>query len=155
MGERYTITKSYNNLKAAHAQWRHEGHCKRAHGENWTIHITFTTLELDDKNFIVDFGGLRGLRDQLEHYFDHTLLLDEDDPQKTLFDALSEAGRAKIHYLPSASAEGLSKFVFGLSNDYILNFTNGRVWVQEVTVEEDCKNTATYRVDEKKNPTSS
>lgn len=138
-----TITKTYENLKAAHRQWRHPGHCHFVHGENWTLHLTFKAERLDEQNFVVDFGGLRPLRDKLEHLFDHTLLIDQDDPQRTVFEEMHKQQLADVRFLPSASAEGLCRYVFELADQFVRELTSNRVWVEQVVVEEDAKNTAT------------
>lgn len=138
-----TVTKTYDNLKAAHRQWRHEGHCHFVHGENWTFHITFSCGELDELGFVVDFGKLKGLKAIIDKQFDHVLLIDEDDPEVEFFKDMHKKGLTDLRLVPSASAEGLCRYVFDTANNFIGNETNGRVWVCEVVAEEDKKNTAT------------
>lgn len=138
-----TVTKTYSNLKAAHRQWRHAGHCHYVHGENWTFHITFAATDLDDRGFIVDFGELKGLNELMDKYFDHVLLIDQDDPELEFFETMHVKELTDLRIVPSASAEGLCKYVFGMADHYINKLTNGRVWVEQVITEEDSKNTAT------------
>ena len=142
----YQITKRYSNLKAAHRQWRHGGHCAGIHGENWTIDIVLSAAELDSQNFVIDFGNLREVRDFLEDHFDHTLLLDKDDPCLPDLLALREKcpTLAKIVPMDSASAEGIAKFVHTWVQAFIFKKTNGRVKLSAVIVFEDAKNSATY-----------
>lgn len=97
---------------------------------------------VDELGFVVDFGGLRDLKAQIDHLFDHTLLIDEDDPQREVFEKLGEASLAKVIFLPSASAEGIAKFVYRMAQKIITDLTNGRAWVCEVIAEEDEKNKA-------------
>jgi 6-pyruvoyltetrahydropterin/6-carboxytetrahydropterin synthase len=141
-----TIRKTYTNLKAAHRQWRHAGHCHFAHGENWTLHITMACEKLDEQNFVIDYGALRPLRAEIEQLFDHTLLIDHDDPARAQFEALHEQGLCDLRIVESASAEGLCKIVMGMADKCVRGLTGGRAWVEEVTVEEDTKNTATLRL---------
>jgi len=61
-----TIVKRYVNLKAAHRQWRHSGHCHYVHGENWGFDIEFACDRLDSNGFVVDFGKMRGLSDTMD-----------------------------------------------------------------------------------------
>lgn len=142
----YTITKTYDNLKAAHRQWRHKGHCRFVHGENWRLDITFGSDLLDDQQFVYDFGGLRPLRDKLEKIFDHTLLIDIDDPERAFFEDMHQKGLADVRFIPSAGAEGLSKWIFELADDYIKDVTKGRVRCVTVVVYEDSKNSARYGI---------
>lgn len=140
-----TCTKTYSNLKAAHRQHRHAGHCSFCHGENWTFHITFAAKELDEIGFVVDFGGLKGLTIKMDKMFDHVLLIDADDPERKYFENMHERGLADVRFVPSASAEGLCQLVFDLADRYVKELTNNRAWVDQVVTEEDSKNIATLR----------
>jgi 6-pyruvoyltetrahydropterin/6-carboxytetrahydropterin synthase len=142
-----TVQKTYSNLKAAHRQHKHPGHCHFVHGENWTFHITFGCDDPDACGFVVDFGGLKGLNLQMEETFDHVLLIDKDDPEVTFFQDMHDKGLTDIRFVPSASAEGLAEYVFSMADKYVKELTNGRAWVQQVVCEEDPKNTATVTKD--------
>lgn len=140
----YTITKTYDNLKAAHRQWRHSGHCSFVHGENWRLDITFQTRELDYQNFVYDFGALRPLREQLEDIFDHTLLIDIDDPARKFFEEMHNQKLANVRFLPSSGAEGIARYVFDIADKFIREVTQNRVQCAKVSVFEDSRNNATY-----------
>jgi 6-pyruvoyltetrahydropterin/6-carboxytetrahydropterin synthase len=103
--------------------------------------------ELDDCGFVVDFGRLRTIRDWLDHIFDHTVLIDEDDPEMHVFHAANERGIIRLITVPSASAEGLAKFIC-LKVQQILNKEHEErpVFVTAVTVYEDSKNEAVFRI---------
>lgn len=143
----HTITKTYDNLKAAHRQWRHCGHCAFVHGENWRVDITFRAKELDHQNFVYDFGALRPLRAQLENCFDHTLLIDADDPERAFFEEMHKRKLADVRFLPSAGAEGLAQWVFELADSYIREASSERVRCVKVVVFEDLRNSSTYEID--------
>lgn len=140
----HTITKTYENLKAAHRQWRHKGRCAYVHGENWRLDISFTADELDEQYFVFDFGALRPLRKQLEDLFDHTLIVDIDDPQRPFFEEMHAKGLADVRFVPSAGAEGIAEYVFNMANEFIREATNSRVHCSKVAVFEDSKNCAFY-----------
>lgn len=144
MNSGHSITKRYSNLKAAHRQWRHPGHCSFVHGENWTFDITFKADSLDKMNFVVDFGKLHAVRDFLDKQFDHTLLIDMDDPQKAFFERNASAGVWDVRFVPSASAEGLAEYVLRHVNTIIAKETEGRVSVAKVVCFEDEKNSAEF-----------
>jgi 6-pyruvoyltetrahydropterin/6-carboxytetrahydropterin synthase len=143
----HLITKTYDNLKAAHRQWRHKGHCSFVHGENWQLDITLRATELDELNFVYDFGGLRPLRAKLEELFDHTLLIDADDPERAFFEEMHDRKLADVRFLPSSGAEGIAQYVFELVDKYIRKDTNERVRCVKVVVYEDSRNSATYAID--------
>ena len=45
----------------------------------------FGGAELDERNWIVDFGGLKPLKNWLAEMFDHTYLVSQDDPELETF----------------------------------------------------------------------
>lgn len=142
-----TVTKRYENLKAAHRQWKHPGHCKFVHGENWSFEIMFSADKVDSCGFVVDFGRLRPLRYALDSWFDHTLLIDEDDPERMRFEQLDADKLCDIRVVKSCSAEGLAELVFLIATQIIENNADMRergVEVRRVVCFEDNKNSATY-----------
>ncbi len=140
----HTITKTYSNLKAAHRQWRHHGHCSKVHGENWTFRITFGCKALDYMQFVVDFGELREVYGHMMDMFDHTLLIDQDDPKVEFFKQMKAEGLANVVFVPNANAEGLAKLVYEMADTLMTKRHAGRVHVVKVECCEDEKNTATY-----------
>lgn len=143
----HLITKTYDNLKAAHRQWKHSGHCSFVHGENWRLDITLRAEKLDHQNFVYDFGALRPLRQKIDECFDHTLLLDADDPERAFFEDMHAKKLADVRFLPSSGAEGIAQWVFELVDEYISADTCGRVRCVKVVVYEDMRNSATYAID--------
>ena len=47
--------------------------CNAIHGYALTIHLEFSGTELDERNWIADFGGFRPLKDMLDNLFDINL----------------------------------------------------------------------------------
>ena len=82
MGKFYS-TKTYNNdrgLSCAFRQWRAEhSHCKLIHGYSLGFKVIFECDKLDERNWVMDFGGLKKFKNWLEDMFDHTLVIAEDD----------------------------------------------------------------------------
>ena len=103
----YTSTKTYRNLPCAHRQWKNEGHCSFVHGYSREFIFHFACDELD-KHIVF-----------LEHWFDHTLLLAEDDPLLDEFRDLESKGACDIRVLKSASIEYSAKFVYEFANELI------------------------------------
>ncbi|NBB80823.1 MAG: 6-carboxytetrahydropterin synthase [Verrucomicrobia bacterium] len=141
-----TCKKSYRDIPFAHRQHRHGGHCAFIHGHNWTITLTFACQETDESGFVVDFGKLKYLKDWINQHLDHACLFNEDDPEK---EALLGQFRHlfKPYVLPSCSSEGLAQHLYEVFNPMVLDDTKGRVWITEVEIEEDGKNSAAFRPD--------
>lgn len=140
----YTVTKTYRDLPAAHRQPKHDGHCRLIHGHNWAWDITFICAILDENGFVIDVGKLDKVKEFMTSHFDHTLLLNADDP--TLSDlCFSLKHLADIVTVPNCGMEGLAKFVYEKVGEMI-NLKSRELRVVEVTCWEDSKNRATYRL---------
>ena len=92
----FRSTKTFHFLPCAHRQWRDEGHCRFVHGYDRSVHLVFECSELDDKMWVMDFGGLKPIKTWLEDLFDHTLLINEDDPELEFF-----PGNGKTGFVPT------------------------------------------------------
>lgn len=143
-----TVTKTYRDLPAAHRQPGHLGHCRQIHGHNWRFDIVFSSSELDSNGFIVDVGALGFLRQFLEGYFDHTLLLNQADEIPLQYEAFLNS-IAVVKRVPNCGMEGLAEFVFMQGNALLSRFMSDAVdgrnlQIIEVTCWEDSKNRSTY-----------
>ena len=147
----FTCTKKYTDFPFAHRQHRHEGHCRFIHGHNWGFTFTFACTLRDFNGFVIDFGDLKWLKEWLTQKFDHTLVLNQDDPHLDDFkEWLTESGHdahksfADIRVVPNCGAEGLAVFIHEEVDRLIRAYTNNRVWLASVIVHEDEKNSAQY-----------
>lgn len=141
----YTSTKTYKQLgPVAYRQWKAESHCNQIHGYALTFHFEFESETLDARNWVIDFGGLRPLKDLLEDWFDHTLLVAEDDPHKEDLIRLGELGIATIVEVEKTGCEGIAQFLYDYVNDIFLkDYGQGdRVWCTRVEVRETDSNMA-------------
>ena len=142
---KYRSTKTYPELgPVAYRQWRADSHCNLIHGYALSFHFEFESDELDIRNWVVDFGGLRELKDKLEEWFDHTLLVAEDDPEFDTLMALQEKGLAKCTVVERTGCEGLATFLYEYVNTIYLPQIGEkeRVWCTKVEVRETPKNMA-------------
>jgi 6-pyruvoyltetrahydropterin/6-carboxytetrahydropterin synthase len=101
---KYLSTKTYGNdrgLSCCFRQWRAtHSHCSTLHGYSIGIKLIFESETLDDKNWCMDFGGLKRFKDWADYMFDHTLVIAKDDPQLEFFKQMANIG------LPLASGTG-------------------------------------------------
>jgi 6-pyruvoyltetrahydropterin/6-carboxytetrahydropterin synthase len=140
----YTSTKSYDNYPCCHRQWRHPGHCAFVHGYSRSFHFEFQCTALDSYGFVMDFGDLKAVKALLDDWFDHTLLLNADDPLLPQFEALASQGACKLKVLPNCGMEGTARFLFDAVNQIVQGQTDGRAWCSRVEVRENNKNSAIY-----------
>ena len=112
MGKHYS-TKHYGHNIGLSAVFRQpnadHSHCHFLHGYSLAFTFTFGCDELDNKNWAVDFGGLKPLKAWLEDSFDHKLCLDKDDPHLEKFRELEALDLADIRIFDGVGAE---MFVF-------------------------------------------
>jgi 6-pyruvoyltetrahydropterin/6-carboxytetrahydropterin synthase len=144
---KYTSTKTYKHLgPVAYRQWRADSHCNKIHGYALSFHFEFESDELDIRNWVVDFGSLKPLKSLLEDWFDHTLLVAEDDPQRNELLKLGELGLAKITEVSKTGCEGIADFLYEYINTIFLpsfgKDTSERVWCSKVEVRETDSNMA-------------
>lgn len=142
---RYTSTKTYRQIApCAYRQWRADSHCNQIHGYSFSFHIEFSTNELDARNWCVDYGSLKPLKGLLEDWFDHTLLVAEDDPMKEHLLKLGELKLAKITLVEKTGCEGIADFLYTYINELFLpTYGYGdRVWCTRVEVRETDANMA-------------
>jgi len=86
---KYYSTKTYGTdrgLSCCFRQWRAtHSHCSTLHGYSIGIRLVFECDSLDDKNWAMDFGGLKEFKAWADHMFDHTLIVAQDDPHLEFF----------------------------------------------------------------------
>jgi 6-pyruvoyltetrahydropterin/6-carboxytetrahydropterin synthase len=95
---KYLSTKTYGNdrgLSCCFRQWRStHSHCSLLHGYSIGIKLIFESETLDDRNWVMDFGGLKAFKEWSEYTFDHTLVVAKDDPYLEFFKQMSYKGAA-------------------------------------------------------------
>jgi 6-pyruvoyltetrahydropterin/6-carboxytetrahydropterin synthase len=150
---KFVSTKVFDGFSTVFRQWKAEGtHCRFLHGYGTSFKVWFEG-ELDEKNWVWDFGGMKRAKGQIDgkspkewmdYMFDHTFLVAEDDPFKDSFLAMNEAGAAQVRVIPATGAEQFAKFIFEKINPFIKEETEGRVRVIRVEFREHSKNSAIY-----------
>ena len=145
----FRSTKTYGpelGLSAVFRQWRAASHCNQLHGYSLGFKFTFEATELDDRNWVMDFGGLKGLKNKLALTFDHKLVVAKDDPQfKVLLD-LAEYGVADVIVVDAVGCEKFAELAATFaSTELELLGLSKRVKVVEVECFEHGANSAIYR----------
>ncbi len=140
----FSCTKRFSDFPFAHRQPNHEGHCSLIHGHNWAFEFEFVCDFRDHNGFVIDFGDLKWLREWLKHRFDHTLVINNNDPYVDQLCGLDSIHLAKTILVPNCGAEGLAEYLYEQVNRQLQEITDGRVSLIRVTVFEDSRNSATY-----------
>jgi 6-pyruvoyltetrahydropterin/6-carboxytetrahydropterin synthase len=93
--------------------WRaNHSHCSLLHGYSLGFKLVFECDSLDERNWVMDFGGLKELKDWLEDHFDHTIVVSKDDPEIGQFRALEKRGLAKVKVFDNVGSEKFAEEVF-------------------------------------------
>jgi|TARA_Y100000361_G_scaffold63001_1_gene55388 6-pyruvoyltetrahydropterin/6-carboxytetrahydropterin synthase len=139
----YTSSKVIELGSTAFRQPNAESHCKFVHGYQLKAELTFGCNELDKNNWVYDFGGLKDLKTTFNNQFDHTLVVASNDPLLDIFKALNEAGGADLRIMDGGvGIEKFAEWCFKTADTYIEEVTEGRVWVENITVFEHSNNSA-------------
>ena len=146
--EIYRSIKTYDHadgLSCCFRQWRAESHCRLLHGYALKFKLTFATDRLDDRNWCLDFGALKSVKEWLKGMFDHTTLVAADDPERARFEDLAAAGLVDLRVVEAVGCEATARLVFDRVAGFAAAETGGRVWLESVEVSEHGGNSADYR----------
>ena len=166
---KFYSTKTYGNdrgLSCCFRQWRAtHSHCSTLHGYSIGIKLIFESDTLDDRNWVMDFGGLKSFKAWADHMFDHTLIIAEDDPHLDTFKKLAEVGTCGYHeqgmekpiwdaicdlrVVPGVGCEMFAKMAYDkmaelLASEQSRYVINPKVRVKSVEVFEHGANSAIY-----------
>lgn len=142
---RYISTKIIPMGSTAFRQWRADSHCKLIHGYRLQCKLWFTAEELDDKNWIYDFGGCKEIKNLLEKQYDHTTVVAADDPELDTFKLMSEKGMIDLRIAEKGvGIERTAEWVYENANKFVTEQTNNRVRIVKVEVWEHEGNSAIY-----------
>ena len=141
-------TKTYNHSIGLSAVFRQphadHSHCKYLHGYSLGFKFTFGCNDLDNKNWAVDFGGLKPLKAWLEDTFDHKVVLDAADPHLDDLKVLEEKGLAQLTILDGVGAEKFAEHAWRFADELIREATNDRCWCESAECSEHGSNSAIY-----------
>ncbi len=141
----YRSTKTYGHelgLSCCFRQWRADhSHCSLLHGYALAVRIEFAADELDHRNWVQDFGGLKEVKNYLQDTFDHKVVVAADDPEMFTFGRLQEMGLAEIRVMERVGCEAFAEAIFKTVESII---DSDRVSVASVEVKEHGANSAIY-----------
>jgi len=158
---KYYSTKTYGNdrgLSCCFRQWRAtHSHCSLLHGYSIGVKLIFECEELDERNWVMDFGGLKDFKNWLEHMFDHTVLVAEDDPKldffkqlNTMDDGYNAKGICDLRIVPGVGCEKFAELCYKKMEEFLEEdkktdrALNPTVRVKSVEVFEHGANSAIY-----------
>ena len=144
----YFSTKTYGHNIGLSACFRQphadHSHCRFLHGYSLQFKFVFSCDELDERNWVVDFGGLKPLKAWLEDNFDHKVVLDSKDWALDNFRALEDAGLAELNILDGVGVEKFAEHAYNKAQELVSEMSNGRCRVVSCECAEHGANSAIY-----------
>lgn len=117
-------SKTYGHeigLSACFRQHRAHSHCNLLHGYALSFKFLFAAGVLDERNWVVDFGGLKGLKTILENTFDHKCLVAKDDPEMDWFEEAARRQILDLVVLDAAGCEKFAEYVYAVAEQWLLD----------------------------------
>jgi len=147
----YYSTKTYGHDRGLSCAFRQplatHSHCSLIHGYSLAFSFKFAARTLDDKNWVVDFGGLKQLKEWLEKQFDHTLAVDKDDPKIKELMELQDKGLADVRIMNGVGCEKFAEHAFYFADDLINKMTDGRCRCVSAECREHGANSGIYEME--------
>lgn len=141
----YQSTKTYGNdrgFSCAFRQWSADSHCSLIHGYSLGFRFVFEAEELDERNWVYDFGNCKWIKAWLDDNFDHTLAVDINDPELLSLTELGEKGLANVVEMDGVGCEKFAYHVYSHVAPQVIKQTSGRVRLKSVEVFEHGSNSA-------------
>lgn len=149
----YKSRKKFDGFSTCFRQWKaNTTHCQYLHGYDVEFEVTFEG-DLDHRNWVWDFGGMKRAKnlidgmqpkEWMEHMFDHTVVVAQDDPELDNFRDMADRGVIQLREVEAVGAEKFAEFLYHKLNDFVQLETDGRVKVVKVKFMENHKNSAIY-----------
>ena len=145
---KHLSTKHYGHNIGLSAVFRQpnadHSHCHLLHGYSLAFTFTFGCDELDNKNWAVDFGGLKPLKAWLEDHFDHKTAIDRNDPHMDMFLELQKKDIIEMRVFDGVGAEKFAEHAWRFADNLVREMSNGRCWCESAECAEHGSNSAIY-----------
>jgi 6-pyruvoyltetrahydropterin/6-carboxytetrahydropterin synthase len=146
---RFRLRKRFADLACCHRSLSRQG-AKGffLHGYERQFEIEFACAETDpDSGTVIATRCLREVRTALAGQFDHTTLIESNDPQRELFELLAAQGALDLRIMHCTSMEASAAWVFDTVERIVGQATGGRVWVSRIEASENRNNVVTLMAD--------
>lgn len=140
----FTSTKIIELGSCAFRQPNADSHCKFIHGYRLTAKFWFRSETLDHNNWVVDFGGLKPLKKELQDQFDHTTCISRTDPKLEQFKRLRDEGVCDLRIMDGVGIEKFAEYCHGVADEFVGVTTDMRCRCVAVEVFEHENNSAIY-----------
>jgi 6-pyruvoyltetrahydropterin/6-carboxytetrahydropterin synthase len=140
----FKSTKIIELGSCAFRQPQAKSHCSFLHGYRLTAKFWFYASELDEHNWVVDFGGLKELKKLLQKQFDHTTAISKHDPHLDSFIDLEKNKVVDLRIMDGVGVEKFAEWCWKAANKFVADATDNRCLCTRVEVFEHENNSAIY-----------
>ena len=137
-------TKIIELGSCAFRQPKAKSHCRFIHGYRLTAKFWFAANELDENNWVVDFGSLKELKNLLQKQFDHTTCISKHDPHLDEFIELEKSGVCDLRIMDGVGIEKFAEWCHDAADNFAGVLTKMRCRCVRVEVFEHENNSAIY-----------
>lgn len=144
---KYYSTKTYGHnigLSAVFRQPLAHSHCKFLHGYSLAFKFTFGCSELDERNWVVDFGSLKPLKKWLEDSFDHKVVVDREDPLLYKLTELESVGLAELTLFDGVGVEKFAEHAWRYADALVRKMSGDRCYCVSAECAEHGANSAIF-----------
>jgi len=147
---KYYSTKTFGNDRGFSCCFRQpsavHSHCSLLHGYSLGFKFVFESDQLDHRNWVWDFGNTGWIKDWLTDHFDHTVVVDVQDPHfQDLKDLQKNTGILVVVALNGVGCEKFAQHVYNFVAPRVASESHGRVKLTSVEVSEHGANSAIYQ----------
>ncbi len=96
-----------------------KSHCRFLHGYPLAFRFRFAALDLDARNWVIDFGAMKPLKDWLKNNFDHRTCISEHDTHLDEFRRLHDMGIIDLNVMPGAGMEAFAMLAYDAAVDIL------------------------------------
>tara|TARA_Y100001968_G_scaffold324332_1_gene363452 strand:- start:84 stop:437 length:354 start_codon:yes stop_codon:yes gene_type:complete len=104
----------------------------------------FAARDLDENGFVVDFSSLKPLESKLRYQFDHTFLVNDDDPLIRSWEKLHSEGALDLRVMKNVGMESTAALVWDWANNLLLDRDKERTCCWRVEARENDCNAAFF-----------
>ncbi len=142
----HTCSKLFEGYPCCHRQWQHPGHCRFVHGYSRSFKFWFAAEKLDEYGFVVDFSSLMPLQEKLRNQFDHTFLVNFDDPLLPQWQQLNSEGALDLRVMENVGMESSAELVWRWANSILFQRDTGRTCCWKTQARENQFNSASFEL---------
>lgn len=140
------ILKNEIQFDMAHYLSGYKGKCANIHGHRYRLIVKIASETLHQegqlRGMVDDFGNIKKILKEVEDFFDHKLILEDNEEGRKIGKSLSQMpNNFKIVYVPyRTTAEEMSRHIFNMLKEKGLN-------VYEIELFETPSNSCIYKED--------